>query len=428
LRRDGSTFAAQTNITSVRDRMGRLRYRIMSSIDISARQQAGAARDVADEQFRQVQKLEAIGQLTGGVAHDFNNLLGIIIANLDLLLSQEVASAMTRELAQESLDAALMGADLTQRLLAFARRQPLRPMQIDPNALVTDAAQLLRRTLEADIELVLDLATDAWPIVADPTQLHAALINLAGNARDAMPNGGRLRLATANRWLDSGADPALADLPAGQYVMIEVSDNGTGVSPEHIDHIFEPFFTTKETGKGTGLGLSMVFGFMKQSGGHVTVRSQPNMGAIFQLLLPHATAPKAVASEAAADSQLARACRTILVVEDNHSLRRTVLRKLHQLGYRTLEAEGSAAALRLIEQEKVDLVFTDIVMPGELDGIELARRVQAQWPAIKVVMTSGYSAAELGDRIAASGIPAQVLRKPYRGEELSRLLQEMLSG
>ena len=425
-RQDGSVFTAQLDVTSVADHAGRRRYHIVSSVDVTARELAEQARDQAEEQVRQVQKMEAIGHLTGGVAHDFNNLLGIIIGNLDLLLGQPDVDGTAREVARELLEAALMGADLTQRLLAFARRQPLRPTRIDANALLTEVAQLLRRTLGEDIDVVVDLAPELWPVVADPTQLHAALINLANNARDAMPAGGRLLIATTNRRLDAASEAARAGAPPGEYAVIVVSDTGPGVPAEHLERIFEPFFTTKEVGKGTGLGLSMVFGFIKQSGGHVDVRSSPGAGATFQLYLPRASQPQGqtAAREAAAAGGSGQ---TVLVVEDDAALRRTVLRQVRQLGYRALEADTPAAALQIIEDATVDLVLTDIVMPGPIDGVELARRVLERWPDIKVVLTSGFSATQIGDRIAALGVAIRVLAKPYRAAQLADLLREMFA-
>ena len=241
---------------------------------------------VIEGQLRQSQKMEAIGNLTGGMAHDFNNLLGIIVGNLDLARERGGSDAELQEMVGEALDAALRGADLTRRLLAFARRQPLRPVRIDINELVSDTVRLLRRLLGEDIEISLELAEKIWPVTIDPAQLEASLANLATNARDAMPKGGRLIITTANRHLDADYVAVHADAAEGDFVMIEVSDTGTGMSEEIISHIFEPFFTTKEAGKGTGLGLSMVFGFLRQSGGHVNVYSEPGAGTTFRLYLP----------------------------------------------------------------------------------------------------------------------------------------------
>ncbi len=243
-----------------------------------------------EAQLRQAQKMEAIGNLTGGMAHDFNNLLGVIIGNLDMLQECKRGDAEVEELAGDALDAAQRGADLTRRLLAFARRQALQPRRIDLNDLVTDITRLLSRTLGETVEIALDLAPELWPVVADPAQLEASLTNLATNARDAMPGGGGLVIATANRRLDADYAGQHTDLAAGDYVMIEVSDTGGGIPPDILGKIFEPFYTTKELGKATGLGLSMVFGFMRQSGGHIDVYSEPGVGSIFRLYLPRAAA------------------------------------------------------------------------------------------------------------------------------------------
>ena len=254
-----------------------------------------AVRDITDRkaveiQLRQAQKMEAIGNLTGGMAHDFNNLLGIIIGNLDLLRERQKVDPGSEELAREALDAALRGADLTQRLLAFARRQPLQPQRIDVNELVARISKLLSRTLGENFEITLDLADGVWPIVADPAQLEASLVNIVNNARDAMPKGGALMIATSNRHLDEDYALQHPGLAPGDYALIEVSDTGIGIPPEVVSRIFEPFFTTKEQGKGTGLGLSMVFGFMKQSGGHINVYSEVGVGTTFRLYLPRALA------------------------------------------------------------------------------------------------------------------------------------------
>jgi CheY-like chemotaxis protein len=294
------------------------------------------------------------------------------------------------------------------------------------NELVSNITRLLSRTLGEDIDVSLDLAPGVWPIVVDPAQLEASLTNLATNARDAMPNGGRLMIVTGNRYLDAHYAAQHAEVRAGGYVMIEVNDTGTGMTPDVMSRIFEPFFTTKSRDRGTGLGLSMVFGFIKQSGGHVSVYSEPGIGTTFRLFLPRA-AEHASAAEASATAALVHGRgETILVVEDNAALRRVVTRQLGELGYRVLEAENAEAGLRLLESESVDLLLTDVIMPGGTDGRELARRARQRWPRIKVVFTSGFSEARLkgdGDSLATY-VP--LLSKPYRKEELANAAREAL--
>jgi two-component system, cell cycle sensor histidine kinase and response regulator CckA len=375
-------------------------------------------------QLVQAQKMEAIGNLTGGMAHDFNNLLGVVIGNLDLLRERIGEDAESAELAGEALDAALRGADLTRRLLAFARRQPLQPKRIDVNELVTSIVTLLRRLLGEDIEVSLALGEGTWPIVADPAQLEAAIANLATNARDAMPKGGRLRIVTANRQLDHDYASMHAELVPGDYAMVEVSDTGTGMPPEVVARIFEPFFTTKEQGKGTGLGLSMVFGFMKQSGGHINVYSEAGIGTTFRLYLPRAAAAKPQESTAEAEALPRGHGEAVLVVEDNPALRKVAVRQLAELGYRTFEAENAAAALDLLARESVDLLFSDVVLPGGLDGIEMARLAQDRRPGLRAVLTSGFpgNPGERGD------LTFRLLTKPYRKMDLARTLDAALTG
>ncbi len=382
-----------------------------------------AERKQAEAQLVHAQKMEAIGNLTGGMAHDFNNLLGVIIGNLDLLRDLPPGNPDAGDMIRDSLEAALKGADLTRRLLAFARRQPLRPEPVDVNALVGGMMTLLRRLLGEDIEITLDLADGVWTAVVDPAQLEASITNLATNARDAMPRGGRIAIATSNRHLDADYAAAHAGAVPGEYAMIEVSDNGTGMPPDVVARIFEPFFTTKEQGRGTGLGLSMVYGFIKQSEGHINVYSEPGIGTTFRLYLPRADG--AAADRPQVVEQLPRGTgQTILVVEDNAGLRRVVTRQVRELGYRVLEAENAAAALTLLEEQPVDLLFADVVMPGGMNGLELARSVIERRPGMRALLTSGFPAG-INGRIETT---ARVLTKPYRKVELARALWESLQA
>jgi PAS domain S-box-containing protein len=384
-------------------------------------------REAVERRLRQAQRMDAVGQLTGGMAHDFNNLLGIIIANLDLLRDSAGLDADQREMLGEAVAAALRGADLTRRLLAFARRQPLQPEPVAINELVSNTVSLLARTLGERIPIRVNLTADLWPVLTDPAQLEASLVNLATNARDAMPHGGELMIATANRVLDAEYTARHAELVPGDYAMIEVSDTGTGIAPEVMGRVFEPFFTTKEPGEGTGLGLSMVFGFVKQSGGHINVYSEPHKGTTFRLYLRRAEVAVPSAPPPSRGAPAIGGSEAVLVVEDNEGIRRVVRRQLVQLGYRVIEAETAAAALEVLASEKVVLLFTDIVMPGAMDGVELARTAMARWPGLKVVLTSGFPELRLnGDADALAGL--RLLSKPYRREELACALREALDG
>jgi len=382
-------------------------------------------REVIDAQLRQSQKMEAIGQLTGGMAHDFNNLLAIVIGNLDMLVSQKKADRQVQELGGEALDAALRGADLTQGLLAFARRQPLQPKRGDLNELIGGITRLLSRTLSESIEITLDLDPTLWPVVVDHAQLDSALTNLATNARDAMPRGGKLLIATGNRTLDPEYAARNQDVMPGEYAMIEVTDTGKGMPPEVISHVFDPFFTTKERDKGTGLGLSMVFGFMKQSGGHISVYSEVGVGTTFRLYLPRVgDGGKAEAAPQALNLLSSSKGETVLVVEDNALLRRVAVRQLLELGYRVLDVKNASEALSQLEANKVDALFTDIVMPGGVDGVELANTAKNRWPDLKVILTSGYPETKITENLATANFP--LLTKPYRQAALARILRNAL--
>jgi signal transduction histidine kinase len=380
-----------------------------------------------EQQLIQAQKMEAIGNLTGGLAHDFNNLLGIIIGNLDLARPLVKATGTAEELVGEALDAAARGAELTRRLLAFARRQPLRPENIDVNALVAKTLRLAGRTLGDKIIVALEPAPDVWPISADPAQLEAAMINLVNNARDAMPQGGRLTIATGNRHLDADYVSAHPGAAPGDHAMIVVSDTGNGMPPEIVARIFEPFYTTKGRESGMGLGLSMVFGFMQQSGGHITVHSAMGVGTSFRLYLPREPAAAAQLAKAAPLPVAKGASETVLVVEDNAALRRVVTRQLTDLGYRVAEADCADAAYAFLAHERADMLFTDIVLPGKTNGFALARSVTERWPATKILLTSGFPDAKLSNELEALG-SVRLLNKPYRKEELAQALRDVLDA
>jgi PAS domain S-box-containing protein len=420
IRPDGNVRVLYREHEIIRDEDGNPLYLAGTVQDITERKNT-------EEQLRQSQKMEAIGNLTGGMAHDFNNLLGIIIGNLDIARDKVGDDDDLNEMIGEALDAAWRGADLTRRLLAFARRQPLRPVRVDVNKLVKDTVKLLRRLIGEDVQVELTLADGVWSVIVDPAQLEASLANLATNARDAMPKGGRLIIATANRQLDADYVAAHSDASIGDFVMIEVSDTGTGMSPEIMSRVFEPFFTTKEAGKGTGLGLSMVFGFLRQSEGHVNVYSEVGVGTTFRLYLPRAAVETAQRDVNDAHPIARGTGQSVLVVEDNAGMRRIVQRQIGELGYRVVDCDSAAAGLEVLQREPIDLLFTDIVMPGGLDGIELAKLARDHWPALKIVLTSGFPQSRLdGDGTVFHGM--ELLSKPYSKEALAQTLRAVLQG
>ncbi len=421
-RKDGSTFAMELAVGELPQGGNQAFLGIIR--DLTERHEAEKQR----EQLRQAQKMEAVGQLTGGLAHDFNNLLAIIVGNLDLLREIRQDDPVTEELVRDALESALRGADLTRRLLAFARRQPLQPERADINEVIGDIVKLLARTLGENIAIELTLSPTAWAVQIDRTQFEAVITNLATNARDAMPRGGSLLIATRNAHVDETYAAAHGEVSTGDYVVIEVSDSGSGMSPDTVARIFEPFFTTKGQGKGTGLGLSMVFGFMKQSGGHITVYSEPGNGTTFRLFLPRLEAALIVQGERSTKPAWRGGSEAILVVEDNAGLRRIVVRQLSEAGYRVLEAPDAATAMGLIEgPEPIHLLFSDIVMPGEMDGRDLARAAVERRPMINVLLTSGFPDGRLpGTASRSSG--SRLLIKPYRKEELLRAVREAIDG
>jgi PAS domain S-box-containing protein len=402
------------------DADGIIRHVVGTTQDITERRQIERA-------LAQSQKMDAIGQLTGGMAHDFNNMLGVIIGTLDLLTPALATGTLASELCAEARDGAVRCADLIRRLLAFARRQSLRPAQIDVNALVSELSRLLGRTLGEHITLTLNLDVALWPVKVDASQLDAALVNLATNARDAMPKGGQLTIATRNTTLDAGYAAQHPDVSAGDFALIEVSDTGTGIPPEIVGRIFEPFFTTKATGQGTGLGLSMTFGFVKQSGGHLTVYSEPGLGTTFRIYLPRSDDGETATADTPDPGAVVGGDETILVVEDNPQLRRAAERQLTELGYAVREADSAAPALAILSGgEKVDLLFTDIVMPGTMDGLELAYQALRLRPALRALLTSGFPGGRSADQQRLADSPFHLLDKPYSLGELAHAVRTVL--
>ncbi len=384
------------------------------------------SRQKMENELRQSQKMEAVGQLTGGVAHDFNNLLTVIIANLELL-APRLSDPDQRELAKEAQEAALDGAKLAAQLLAFGRRQPLNSKPTDIGPLIANFADLLRRTLGESIELRIKVAGSAHLTVVDSSQLLNALLNLAINARDAMPRGGRLTIEVSNVRLDADYAQVFPDIRTGRYVLITVTDTGSGMTEEVRQRAFEPFFTTKPAGAGTGLGLSMVYGFVKQSGGNIQIYSELGRGTSVRVFLPateSAGAGVALSAVEAQSADLAQGTETILLVEDDPRLRRVLGRRLRSLGYEIVEADSGAAALdALAARPEVALIFTDMVMPGGMTGHDLAHAALALRPGIKVLFTSGYAEPA----IARLGLKAGAwLKKPYTADELAEKIRAVL--
>ena len=375
----------------------------------------------------QAQKMEAVGQLTGGLAHDFNNLLGVILGNLQLLERPLRKDERMHKKVKTATRAAMRGADLTRRLLAFSRRQMLEPKVVNLNQLLGNLDELVRRTLGEGVDIETRFQEGSWPTNVDPSQLETAILNLAINARDAMPQGGRISIATGNATLSKAQCQRIGDLAPGDYATVSVEDTGCGMTAEVLRQVFEPFFTTKDVGKGSGLGLSMVYGFVEQSGGGVHIESEPGLGTTVTLYLPKAQQMDADPVEETAVHRFMPGGReVILVVEDEDDVRETVVNLLGELGYEILEAANGPAALRLVEtRPDIDLLFSDIRMPGGLHGPDLARMARDVRPNLKVLFTSGYAEGDVmrrGDAIAG----AELIQKPYRNEELAVKLRMLL--
>jgi PAS domain S-box-containing protein len=383
-----------------------------------------------EEQLRQAQKMEAVGQLTGGVAHDFNNLLTVIIGNIENLQRYLPQREEAQRMIAAIMRAATRAATLTHRLLAFARRQPLEPRAVDINKLVASMSELLRRSLGETIVIETALAGGVWRTLADPNQLENALLNLAVNARDAMADGGKLTIETANAFLDEAYAAQHQDVAPGRYVMIALSDTGCGMSAETIEKAFEPFFTTKEVGQGTGLGLPQVYGFVKQSGGHVKIDSELGRGTTVKLYLPRLAAG-AASSEVASEAKSvpnARANEAILLVEDDEDVRQYSAEILRETGYRVLEAGDGAAALNALADEPgICLLFTDVGLPGGLNGRQLADEARRRRPDLKVLFTTGYTRnAIVHQGRREPGVA--LLLKPFTAAGLTTMVSEVLSG
>jgi PAS domain S-box-containing protein len=417
-RKDGSTFPMDLSVGEARQEGESIFVGIIH--DLSDRKRT-------EEQLVQAQKMETVGQLSGGIAHDFNNLLTVIIGNADTLSEKLKARPDLQQLSDTIIAAGERGAELTRRLLAFGRRQTLQPQAVDCNKLVENMRQLLRRTMREDIEIRTALDQDAMTAFADPGQLESAILNLALNAQDAMPSGGGLTIATSRAELDDRYQEGHPEVKPGAYVMVSVTDDGEGMAKAVLERVFEPFFTTKEVGKGSGLGLSMVYGFIKQSGGHVAIYSEPGLGTTVRLYLPAAGGGEA-AADRRPQREPERGSATVLVAEDDPFVRGYAVSCLESLGYRVVTAvDGHEALARLNEGLKPDILFTDIVMPGGVSGWELVERAKRILPSLKVLLTSGYALDTLVER---GRLPSEaaVLHKPYRKAELARRLRETMDS
>ncbi|MCC5976587.1 MAG: PAS domain S-box protein [Salinarimonas sp.] len=418
-RADGSWARVEDRAFVVRDDDGQVTRVLGSITDVSEKL-------LLEERLLQAQKMESVGQLTGGVAHDFNNLLTVILGNGEILSEELAGKPQLKSLADMTTNAAARGAELTSRLLAFSRRQPLEPRVMDVSSLIHGMEGLLRRTLPANIDIEIIRSGGLWKTEVDPSQLETALLNLALNARDAMPEGGSLTIETANAALDDDYAARELDVTAGQYVLIVVTDTGRGIAPDAIGRVFEPFFTTKQVGMGTGLGLSMVYGFVKQSGGHIRVYSEVGEGTSFKLYFPRSRAKGEEARFDHAGRKVVGGSDTILVVEDDGLVREHVVRQLEALGYHVLEASTALAAMRVLQQvPEIDLLFTDVVMPGGMGGRELADAARTLRPDLKVLFTSGYTENSIvhNGRLD-DGV--DLLSKPYRREQLALKVRKVL--
>ena len=424
-RRDGTLF--DVHVTSSSLTFGGRKAILAMAIDITARKQAAAALEKLEGQLRQSQKMEAIGQLAGGVAHDFNNLLGVIIGYSELLLRDIAAGSPAARRMNEIRNAADRAASLTKQLLAFSRRQVLQPRVLDLNAVVSEAQTMLARVISENVELVTVLPPGLGRVRADPGQIHQVILNFAVNARDAMPRGGRLTLETRNVEIDSSNVDRHVGLAPGRYVVLLVSDTGHGMPPEVLEHMFEPFYTTKEQGQGTGLGLATVYGVVTQSGGHVEVESAVGLGTTFKVYLPRADGTPDEAPAVTTEA-LPPVSTTVLLIEDAEPLRDMVQEILEADGYRVIAAENAERALEAASSHtgKIALVITDVVMPG-MSGPEVAERLQVLRPGTRVLFMSGYTDEAIGQHGVIDSA-THFIQKPFSAEALLRMVREVLAG
>ncbi len=421
-RKNGELFWELASIAPVRDGRGKITHYVAVKEDISDRK-------ATEERLRHAQRMETIGQLTGGIAHDFNNLLAIIIGNLQLLEERSGQDPEGRELIADAIWSAERGAQLTHRLLAFARRQRLNPRAFDLNHIVKEMTGLLRRTLGERIEIREDLAPGVGQTMIDRGQLESALLNLVVNARDAMPAGGVLTIATHTVALPLDLPAKGEEVTPGEYVVLTVTDTGVGMPPDVLDHVFEPFFTTKKFGEGSGLGLSMVYGFVRQSGGTITIESQPGHGTVVRIYLPRALTTPDEEDARIGENDEDRATRgeVILVVEDDPRVRKTATSILRRDGYTVIEAGNAGEALQAVDRlPRIDLLFTDIVLANSINGSELAHQVLCRRPNTRVLLTSGHAEQiPAVESMIAAGV--DLLPKPYHRDELTSRVRALLN-
>ncbi|MCG2630395.1 PAS domain S-box protein [Bradyrhizobium sp. WYCCWR 13023] len=419
LRKDGSTFPMDLSVGQAWQD-GELIY-VGIVHDLTARK-------LTEQQLQQAQKMETVGQLSGGIAHDFNNLLTVIIGNAEHLSEQLKARPDLRQFADDICESGERGAELTQRLLAFSRRQLLQPRTIDCRELILSMLKLFKRTLRENIEIRTTFGSGTIQAFADRAQLESAVLNLALNAQDAMPSGGHLTLSTEIAAIDEDYRALHPEVASGSYALISVTDDGEGMTPEVIERAFEPFFTTKEVGKGSGLGLSMIYGFAKQSDGHVSIYSEQGLGTTVRIYLPRVGAGQTVAEMPENDEAAPRGHETILIAEDDPFVRFSVILRVEALGYRVVAAvNGKEALQRLRADPGIDMLFTDIVMPGGMSGWELADQARRIRPGLPVLFTSGYALETLVEQGRAQA-EAVVLTKPYRKTELAQRLRDAFAA
>ena len=425
-RKDGEWRILESTRSPVRSDRGQIEKVVIVSRDITERKQAEELLRRRDEQLRQSQKMEAVGRLSGGIAHDFNNLLGVIIGYSESLESRLAPNDPLRKSAEEIRKAGERAASLTHQLLAFSRQQVLQPQILDLNALVTDMGRMLNRLIGMHIELSINLEAELGQVKAEQSQIEQVIVNLAVNARDAMPEGGKLLIETSNLDVDDKLASSLPFLQSGPYVLLTVTDTGTGMDAETRRHIFEPFFTTKAPGKGTGLGLATVYGVVKQSGGGVVVDSEPGQGSTFRIFLPRTqeSAPAPAPDKAAVAASAATG--TILLVEDEEALLKLATERLTECGYNVLPAHDGLHALEIARSfnEPIDLLLTDIMMP-RMGGLALARAMSEMRPEIRVVFMTGHAEREASYREALRSGAASI-QKPFSHQQLIRLLRQTL--